>query len=154
MPHKILDGHTRSGFGCSYQRGIRALVTKMVYIFNTYIPVRKRIRYALTSIYGIGNQRASKITGSTNILCINPRVRFDALTPTQISEICKCISSNWLVSGALRKNISENIKRHLKIRSYRGIRHKNRLPVRGQRTHTNARTQKRRPQNFMKLIRS
>jgi len=112
----------------------------MVYLFNRHITPKKPIKTALTSIYGIGPKRALEITDN---LCINPNLRFYKLKLTQISRICKLITSSYTVGSFLQKEIRENIKRSIRIRSYKGIRHKNCLPVRGQRTHTNAQTQKR-----------
>ena len=115
----------------------------MVYISNKKIPPQKPIHNALTHIYGIGRKKASEITDH---LCINPSSRFHELTSTQISKITKHITSiNFpsKVGSLLQKNVNANIKRYIKIRSYRGLRHRNSLPVRGQRTHTNAKTQKR-----------
>ena len=118
----------------------------MVYIFNKKIPPRKPIHNALTHIYGIGSRKASEIA---NHLCINAASRFHKLTSTQISKITKHITSvnfSSKVGSLLQKNVNENIKRYIKIRSYRGLRHRNSLPVRGQRTHTNAQTQKKKKQ--------
>ncbi len=111
----------------------------MVYIFNKYISPKKPIKIALTSIYGIGPKRVLEITDN---LCINSNLRFYKLKLTQISRICKYIAFSYKVGSFLQKEIRENIKRFLKIKNYKGIRHKNSLPVRGQRTHTNAQTQK------------
>lgn len=123
-----------------------------VYIFNKYISPRKTISNALTAIYGIGIKRALAVC---NALCINPKKRFSELSLTHASRIQKCITNGpeisprnnttWAqakVGSRLRKEINDNIKRYMKIRTFRGLRHKNSLPVRGQRTHTNARTQK------------
>jgi small subunit ribosomal protein S13 len=106
-------------------------------LFNRHIPPRKTIKNALTSIYGIGAQRAKEIS---NFLCINPNNRFCALSAPQISNVCTHIASRYEVGAALRRGIDENIRRHVKIRSYRGTRHRSGLPLRGQRTHTNAQT--------------
>ena len=111
----------------------------MVYIFNKYIPPRKTIQSALTRTYGIGFGRAAQVAGA---LCTNPNKRFYELTPTQISRLSKFMVAQCKVGSALQREINENVRSLIKIRSYRGSRHKNRLPVRGQRTHTNARTQK------------
>jgi small subunit ribosomal protein S13 len=111
----------------------------MVYIFNKYIPPKKPIRTALTSIYGTGPKRALEITDDP---CINPNLRFYRLKLTQISKICKSVAASHTVGSFSQKEIRENIRRSVRIRSYKGIRHKNCLPVRGQRTHTNAQTQK------------
>ena len=115
----------------------------MVYILNKKIPSKKPIKNALQELYGIGTKKASDIVGH---LCINPKSRFSKLTPTQISKISKHITSvnfSSKVGSLLQKNVKENIQRYIKIRSYKGLRHRNSLPVRGQRTHTNAQTQKR-----------
>ena len=122
----------------------------MVYIFNKYIQPKKTISNALTIIFGIGKNRALQIC---HALCINPNKRFFELLRTKsayISTIHKYISdkSNWKniptskVASLLSKEIHENIKNYIKIRCYRGLRHKLSLPVRGQRTHTNAQTQR------------
>ena len=111
----------------------------MTYIFNKYISPQKTIQSALTRIYGIGFWRVKKITSA---LCINLNKRFYELTPTQISKLSKFVVSHHKVGTTLQREINENIKSLIKIRCYKGLRHKNRLPVRGQRTHTNAQTQK------------
>lgn len=112
----------------------------MVYLFNEHIPPRKIVRDALTAIYGIGRERAENIG---NVLCINGRKRFNTIKLATIRKISKYIARNYQVGGILRKQITEDIKKKIKIKSYQGIRHRNKLPVRGQRTHTNAQTQKR-----------
>lgn len=111
----------------------------MVYIFNKYISPKKTIKMALTDIYGVGIKRALKIA---NELCLNPNLRFSSLKPLDVSKICKYIANNFKVASFLHKEIQENIKKHIKIRNYKGFRHKSNLPVRGQRTHTNAQTRK------------
>ena len=137
--------------------------SKMVYIVNKNIPQNKRIKNALTSIFGVGEKRALEICHS---LCINPNLRFNKVfrTPTQIAHGASRISAllrgapggidpkgdplgqvarrDFEVGSSLQKKINEDVKLLTKIRCYRGLRHKNRLPVRGQRTHTNAQTQK------------
>ena len=112
----------------------------MAYIFNKYISPHKTTQCALAQIYGIGEKRALKIA---NFLCINPNKRFYKLDNNEIVKLSKYISTNFQVGGILQKNIKENIKKKIKIKSYQGIRHKNKLPVRGQRTHTNSKTQRR-----------
>jgi small subunit ribosomal protein S13 len=112
----------------------------MVYLFNQHISPKKSIKYALTSIYGININNSKKII---NYLCLNENKRFGTLKITQIRKISKYITSNYKVGGLLKKHVNDNIKKKIKIRSYQGIRHKLGLPVRGQRTHTNAQTQKR-----------
>lgn len=111
----------------------------MTYIYNKYISPRKTISNALTSIYGIGLKRALAVC---NALCINPKKRFYELSVLHVSDAQKRMATAQKVGSLLRKEVSESIQKYIKIRSYRGLRHKNRLPVRGQRTHTNAQTQK------------
>lgn len=111
----------------------------MVYIFNKYISPKKNIKTALTSIFGIGPYRANDII---KFLSINPNIRFGQVKPIEVSKITKYISYNYKVGTFLQKDIIEQIKKYIKIRHYKGIRHKNKLPVRGQRTHTNAQTRK------------
>lgn len=109
----------------------------MVYIFNKYIHPKKTIKKGLTFIYGMGPSRVSKVA---NALCFNPNMRFYKLKKTQISLICKYIMANFKIGSQLKKSIRYDIQRYIKIRSYRGFRHKKNLPLRGQRTHTNAKT--------------
>lgn len=109
----------------------------MVYIFNQYIHPKKTVKKGLTSIYGIGTSSVQKVSSA---LCFNWNVRMDSLKPTQISLICKYIMSNFQIGSQLRKNKRYNIQRYMKIRTYRGSRHRKGLPLRGQRTHTNAKT--------------
>jgi small subunit ribosomal protein S13 len=103
------------------------------------LPRKKRIEIGLTYIYGIGR------TSSQNILSqlqIDPDTKTDDLTEEQINNIRKAIDSKHKVEGELRTEISLNIKRLMDLGSYRGLRHRKALPVRGQRTSTNARTRK------------
>ena len=111
----------------------------MARIEGVYLPREKRIEYALPYIFGIGLKRSRDIlTG----LHINFDKRVKDLSNDEIAAIQKNISSNYMVEGDLRKDITSNIKRLQEISSYRGLRHKKGLPVRGQRTKTNARTRK------------
>lgn len=104
------------------------------------LPPQKRVEYGLTYIFGIGPKTSREILKQANI---NPDIRVKDLTDEQVAAIQRAISSqNVKVEGALRKEIMLNIKRLQEIGSYRGIRHKRGLPVRGQRTKTNARTRK------------
>jgi len=103
------------------------------------LPKEKRIEVALTYIYGIGRSSAKKILESTGI---DPDTRVNSLTEGQVSRLRSTIESGYKVEGALRGEVSRNIKRLMDIGSYRGLRHRVGLPVRGQRTHTNARTRK------------
>ncbi|MCL4385441.1 MAG: 30S ribosomal protein S13 [Actinobacteria bacterium] len=107
------------------------------------IPRNKHICIALTYIYGIGRPAAKKILAALNI---DPARKTSELTEEEIIKIREYIDANLKIEGDLRREVSQNIKRLIEINSYRGIRHKRNLPVRGQRTHTNARTRKgRRP---------
>lgn len=104
------------------------------------IPGDKRIEASLPYIYGIGPKTAKKILESANI---DPNVRAKSLSPEQLGAIVHAInSSGLLIEGDLRREIQGNLKRLQAIRSYRGLRHSRGLPVRGQRTSTNARTRK------------
>lgn len=103
------------------------------------LPKQKKIKIALRYIFGIGPTTAMKILRDVGI---DPELRVNELTEEDASKIRQEIERNYKVEGALRQEISENIKRLVAINCYRGIRHKRGLPVRGQRTHTNARTRK------------
>ncbi len=103
----------------------------------------KPIWIALTYIYGIGKSRAKEIIEKAGI---DPQIRANDLTESQVATIRKIIDENYKVEGELRKEVQMNIKRLMDMGCYRGLRHRRGLPVRGQRTHTNARTRKgRRP---------
>ena len=102
------------------------------------IPKDKRIEVALTYIYGIGRVTSNKILHEANI---NPHVRAKDLTDADLSQL-RDILAKYRIEGDLRKDISMNIKRLMDIGSYRGLRHRKGLPVRGQRTKTNSRTRK------------
>ena len=103
------------------------------------IPKEKRIDIALTYIYGIGLTLSKKILKIVNIA---PEVRARDLTDEELSRITAVIQKDYKVEGDLRRDVRSNIKRLMDIACYRGSRHKKGLPVRGQRTHTNARTRK------------
>jgi small subunit ribosomal protein S13 len=111
----------------------------MVRIAGTNIPDNKRLKFSLPYIYGIGVSLASKICKDLNI---DPMKMTKDLTPKEISEIEKYIDNNLKIGNELRREVQSNIKRLIEINCYRGIRHKKKLPVRGQRTRTNARTRK------------
>lgn len=111
----------------------------MARIEGVNLPANKRIEYALPYIFGIGLPKAQLILRKVDV-DFNTRVK--DLTDAQISRIQKEIADNYRVEGELRKEITLNIKRLQEIASYRGLRHKRGLPVRGQRTKTNARTRK------------
>jgi len=111
----------------------------MARIAGVDLPRQKRVDIALTYIYGIGVSRSSKILGKAGI---EPNVRVKDLSEEESNRIAKIIDAEGGVEGDLRKEIAMNIKRLMEIGSYRGMRHRRNLPVRGQRTHTNARTRK------------
>jgi small subunit ribosomal protein S13 len=111
----------------------------MARIAGVDLPRQKRIEIALTYIYGIGVSRANKILGKAGI---EPSVRVKDLSEEEASKIARIIDAEGDVEGDLRKDTAMNIKRLMEIGSYRGMRHRRNLPVRGQRTHTNARTRK------------
>ena len=111
----------------------------MARIAGVDLPRQKRVDIALTYIYGIGVTRSSKILGKAGI---EPNVRVKDLSEEESNRIAKIIDAEGGVEGDLRKEIAMNIKRLMEIGSYRGMRHRRNLPVRGQRTHTNARTRK------------
>ena len=111
----------------------------MARIAGVDLPRQKRVEVALTYIYGIGVSRSNKILGKAGI---DPSVRVKDLSEEETSRIAKIIDVEGGVEGDLRKDVAMNIKRLMDIGSYRGIRHRRGLPVRGQRTHTNARTKK------------
>jgi len=108
-------------------------------IVGVELPSNKKVEYALTYIYGIGRTRAKIIVQSTGI---DPNKRVKDLTEEEISKITQFINENYKVEGELRQEVQRNIKRLIEIGCYRGIRHRLGLPVRGQRTRTNARTRK------------
>jgi small subunit ribosomal protein S13 len=103
------------------------------------VPNEKRVDVALTRIYGIGPTRAKEIVTRVNI---DPAVRAGKLTEDEISRIAALIEEGFVVEGQLRRQVQQNIQRLKDIRCYRGLRHIRGLPVRGQRTRTNARTRK------------
>jgi small subunit ribosomal protein S13 len=108
-------------------------------IAGVNIPTQKKVFIALTYIYGIGNQRAHKIMETTGI---DMAKRVHELTDQEILKIREIIDQQFSVEGDLRREVSMNIKRVMDLGCYRGLRHRKGLPVRGQRTHTNARTRK------------
>jgi small subunit ribosomal protein S13 len=111
----------------------------MARIAGVDLPRGKRIEVALTYIYGIGDSRARKILEATGV---NPDLRTHELGDDEVSRLRREIEGTYKVEGALRTEVSMNIKRLMDIGCYRGLRHRRGLPVRGQRTHTNARTHK------------
>jgi len=111
----------------------------MARIEGVVLPNEKRVEYGLTYLFGIGLTRSQVILKETGI---NPDIRVKDLSHEHIALIQKYITQNYKVEGELRKDITFCIKRLQEIGSYRGLRHKRSLPVRGQRTKTNARTRK------------
>ena len=111
----------------------------MVRISGVDIPNDKHICIALTYIFGIGRSLSEAILDALNI---DKSVKAKDLSEDEIVKIRGYIENNYTIEGDLRREVSQNIKRLIEINSYRGIRHKRGLPVRGQRTHTNARTRK------------
>jgi small subunit ribosomal protein S13 len=111
----------------------------MARISGVDLPPNKRIEIGLTYIYGIGRSQANKILSAATV---SPNTKVRELNEEEVNRIRKVIEEQHRVEGDLRKEISFNIKRLMEIGSYRGLRHRRGLPVRGQRTHTNARTRK------------
>ncbi|MBV7266732.1 30S ribosomal protein S13 [Erythrobacter ani] len=111
----------------------------MARIAGVNIPTNKRVIIALTYIHGIGRTTAVRIADK---LGIDHSARVQDLTDEEVLRIRETIDEDHTVEGDLRRNTAMNIKRLMDLRTYRGLRHRNGLPVRGQRTHTNARTRK------------
>jgi len=103
------------------------------------LPRKKRVEIGLTYIYGIGRSTSNKILSQ---LGIDPNTKTDDLSESEINRIRQVIDGGYKVEGELRTEVSMNIKRLMDLGCYRGLRHRRSLPVRGQRTHTNARTRK------------
>lgn len=111
----------------------------MARIAGVNIPTQKRVEIGLRSIYGIGPAKAKQICDKLNIPAAR---RVHQLTDDEVLKIRETIDHEYKVEGDLRRDVSMNIKRLMDLGSYRGLRHRKGLPVRGQRTHTNARTRK------------
>jgi small subunit ribosomal protein S13 len=111
----------------------------MARIAGVDLPRNKHAKIALTYIYGIGNPRSAKILEQAKV---DPDKKVQDLSEDEVNRIRQVIEAEGMVEGDLRKEVSMNIKRLIEIGSYRGYRHRRNLPVRGQRTHTNARTRK------------
>ena len=111
----------------------------MARIAGIDIPREKRVEVALTYIYGLGLPTAQKILAQTNV---NPDTRVRDLTEDQVNRLRELIDRRYKVEGDLRREVALNIKRLIEIGSYRGLRHRRNLPVRGQRTKTNARARR------------
>ncbi len=111
----------------------------MARLAGVNVPSSKRLVIALTYILGIGKKYANDICSTVSI---DKNKRVNDLTEDEIIKIRECIDKSYIVEGDLRRSVSNNIKRLTDLGCYRGLRHRNKLPVRGQRTHTNARTRK------------
>jgi len=111
----------------------------MARISGIDLPPNKRVEIGLTYIYGIGRPSSNRILSTAGV---NPDTRVKDLSEDEVSRIRKLIQEDYEVEGDLRKETSQDIKRLMEIGCYRGLRHRRGLPVRGQRTHTNARTRK------------
>jgi small subunit ribosomal protein S13 len=111
----------------------------MARIAGVDIPRNKRVEISLTYIYGIGATSSKEILEKTGI---NPDTRVKDLSETEVTQLRQAIDKEYMVEGDLRREVSMNIKRLTEIGCYRGLRHRRHLPVRGQRTKTNARTRK------------
>ncbi len=111
----------------------------MARIAGVDLPKEKRVEIGLTYIYGVGLSTSQKILATTGI---NPDTRIKDLTEEEVNEIRNYVNKNLMVEGDLRREVALNIKRLVEIGCYRGIRHRKGLPVRGQKTKTNARTRK------------
>jgi len=108
-------------------------------IAGVNIPTNKRVEIALTQIYGVGRTRARQICGK---LALASNRRVSDLTEGEVARIREIIDTEYRVEGDLRRDVAMNVKRLMDLGCYRGLRHRRGLPVRGQRTHTNARTRK------------
>ncbi len=111
----------------------------MARIAGVDLPNEKRVEVGLTYIYGVGRVTADKILKETGV---NPDTRVKDLTEVEVNKIRECIDKNYMVEGDLKRDVAMNIKGLMEIGSYRGIRHRKGLPVRGQKTSSNARTRK------------
>ncbi len=111
----------------------------MARIAGIDLPKNKRIEVALTYIYGVGRSTAQRILSQAGVDC---DTRSDDLTESEVGQIRKVLDAEYKVEGDLRREISMNIKRMMDLGCYRGLRHRRGLPVRGQKTKTNARTRK------------
>ena len=111
----------------------------MARIAGVDLPPKKRAEIGLTYIYGIGRTRAKSLLHRVNV---DPNKKIGDMTEDEVNNIRQILEDEGSVEGDLRKEVSLNIKRHIEMGSYRGLRHRRGLPTRGQRTHTNSRTRK------------
>src|SRR5262245_60800911 len=128
--------HSAQQAGRNLRKGLEAAMAR---IAGVDIPRDKRVEVSLTYIYGVGRSTSKQILKRAEI---NPDTRVKDLTEQEISRIREVLEGSYVVEGDLRRDLSMNIKRLMDIGSYRGLRHRRGLPVRGQRTRTNARTRK------------
>jgi len=112
----------------------------MVHILNKYISPKETIGNSLTKIYGIGQKRSYDVCAAVGVA---RGARIALARPTTVTEISREIMSKYEIGSSLKKRVYSDIQALTKMRSYRGVRHQNHLPARGQRTHTNAQTRKR-----------
>jgi small subunit ribosomal protein S13 len=111
----------------------------MARIAGVDLPRNKRVEIALTYIYGVGRTTSREVLDKAGV---GPSIRTDDLTDDQVQAIRRVIESDYTVEGDLRRDVQLSVKRLMDLGCYRGLRHRRGLPVRGQRTHTNARTRK------------
>jgi small subunit ribosomal protein S13 len=111
----------------------------MARIVGVDLPVQKRVEIGLTYIYGIGRSRSNSVLHRAGV---DPNKKVRDLTEDEVTHIRKILEEEGSVEGEMRKEISMNVRRLIEVGAYRGLRHRRNLPVRGQRTHTNARTRK------------
>ncbi len=111
----------------------------MARIVGVELPRDKRVEFGVQAIYGIGPTRAKKLL---EMVGVDPGTRVRDLTDEEVTQLANAVQNEYRVEGDLRREVNANIKRLMDINAYRGLRHKRGLPVRGQRTHTNARTRK------------
>ena len=111
----------------------------MARLVGVDLPREKRVEIALTYIYGVGRTRAQEALKATGV---NPNIRVKDLVESDVVKLRDYIEGNFKVEGDLRREVAADIRRKVEIGSYQGVRHRKGLPVRGQRTHTNARTRK------------
>jgi len=111
----------------------------MARIAGVDLPRNKRVEIALTYLFGIGRSLSNEILGKAGI---DPNKKGDDLNDDEVVRIRQVIDQSYKVEGDLRRDVAMNIKRHMDLGTYRGLRHRRNLPARGQRTHTNARTRK------------
>ncbi len=108
-------------------------------IIGIDIPGRKRLEYALTYIYGLGLSKSREVIAKASL---DPAMKANDLTDEDMTKLVAVLRSDYVIEGDLRREVAQNIRRLISINSYRGFRHRRGLPVRGQRTKTNARTRK------------